>query len=297
MNGLPELGVGISFRPTWRRDVFSRREQLGCLEIIAEHYLNPSPEKLEELDQLRTNFPVIPHGIGLSFGTDAPLDESHLRKIARLIERVQPAWFSEHVAFTRAHGYNVGHLASLPFTRESVGAIARNVRRWRETVGVPLLLENIAYMVALPGEFSEAQFLSEVLERADCGLLLDLHNLYANAVNHGYDAMEFIESLPLHRVAQIHLAGGYDEDGFRIDSHSAATPEPVWDLLRVVASRAHINAVIIEWDTKLPSLDVMLREVAKAETILQCERHGITGSANSIGEALHGQRVSSTILR
>jgi hypothetical protein len=286
MNQLPQLGVGISYRPTWRNDVLARRDQLDCLEIIAEHYLDCPAEKLEELDRLRSAFPLVPHGIGLSFGTDAPLDESHLRKLARLVERAQPAWFSEHVSFTTVHGWNIGHLAPLPFTREAVDAVCRNARRWREAIGVPLLLENITYMVNLPGELGEAQFLTEVVEQADCGLLLDLHNAYTNAVNHGTDPFEFVGSLPLHRVAQIHLAGGHDEDGHRIDSHSDLTPGPVWDLLQFVAARAPINAVIIEWDLHLPSFEVMAGEVAKARAILQHPTGAIPESRFSPKESL-----------
>src|SRR5204863_5346166 len=161
-------------------------------------------------------------------------------------ERLQPAWFTEHIAFTQVHGWNIGHLAPLPLTREAVAAVCRNVRRWRDTAGVPLMLENITSMVVLPGELTEPQFLAEIAERSGCGLLLDLHNLYTNATNHGYDALAFLDELPLECVAQVHLGGGHDEEGYRIDSHSAPTPEPVWELLRHVAARADLHAAIVE---------------------------------------------------
>ena len=166
-------------------------------------------------------------------------------------------------------------------------AVCRNVERWRETVGVPLLLENISYMVALPGELTEAQFLTEIVERADCGLLLDLHNVYTNAVNHGYDAIELIAALPLDRVGQVHLGGGHDEDGYRIDSHSAPAPEPVWELLRFVASRAHLNAVIIEWDAHLPPFDVICREVETARAILRGGPDELACRTDRVGATLH----------
>jgi uncharacterized protein (UPF0276 family) len=287
MAPLPRLGVGVSYRPKWREAVLAHRDEIGCLEIIAEHYLDAPPEKLDELDQLHAQFPLIPHGIGLSFGTDAPLDEAHLRRVARLVERLQPAWFTEHMAFTRVHGWNLGHLVPLPLTREAVAAVCRNVRRWREATGVPLLLENITAMVVLPGELTEAQFLTEVVERSGCGLLLDLHNLYTNAVNHGYDPDAFLEGLPLERVAQIHLGGGHEEDGYRIDSHSAATPEPVWELLRHVAARTRLGAVIVEWDVKLPPFDVIRREMATAAAILRGETDGSARSAERAGAPLH----------
>ena len=269
MRELPTLGVGVSYRAVWGRDVLLQRDRLDCLEVIAEHYLDLTPRAERELAELGAAFPLVPHGIGLSFGTDAPLDPDHLRKVARLVERVGPPWFTEHLAYTEAHGWDVGHLAPLPLTREAVDAVCRNVRLWREAVGVPLLLENITKMVVLPGELSEAQFTTEVVERSGCGLLLDLHNLHTNAVNHGFDPFEFLETLPLERVGQIHLAGGReDDDGYRYDSHSAPPPEPVWELLRFVAARTELNAVILEWDQEQPPFEVVLREVEKAGAIL-----------------------------
>jgi uncharacterized protein (UPF0276 family) len=287
MHGFPQFGVGISYRSIWRQAILAHREQLGCLEVIAEHYLRGLPEKYAELDQIRAAFPLIPHGIGLSFGTDAPLDAAHLRNIAQLVERIQPAWFSEHIAFTHVPGWHIGHLASLPFTHAAVDAVCRNIRQWRATVGVPLCLENIAYMVTLPGDLTEAQFLTEIVEREDCGLLLDLHNVYTNAMNHGYDATEFLAALPLHRVVQIHLSGGHDEDGYRVDSHSTPTPEPVWELLRFTASRASINAVIIEWDVQLPAFAVMQREIERAQAILRGECDDVARHADRLGAIVH----------
>lgn len=259
--------IGFSYRPKWRRDVLNSEAQADCIEIIAEHYLNASPEKLDELDQLAARCPLIPHGIGLSFGTDEALDSEKLRKVARLVEKLEPACFTEHIAFTHAHGRNIGHLAPVPFTRESVRAIARNVARWNDEVGVPLLLENISYLVALPGEMSEAEFLTEVACEAGCGLLLDLHNVHCNAMNHGYEAFEFLDSLLLERVGVVHLGGGHDEDGIRIDAHDSATPDAVWDLLRFVCSRVK-PTVIVEWDTRLPPFETIAAEMGKARAIM-----------------------------
>lgn len=267
MERLPELGVGLSYRPKWRQEVLSGMGRFGCVEIIAEDYFECPDEKLRELDSLCAAFPVIPHGLAASIGTDAPLREAHLRQTALLVERVQAPWFTEHLAFTGVPGASIGHLAPLPFTREAVAVVCRNVKRWREAVGVPLLLENVAYLVAWPGGLTEAQFVAEVLEQADCGLLLDLHNLYANALNHRYDPFGFLESLPLHRVGQVHLAGGHDANGYRIDSHSAPVPGPVWDLFRWVVARVNVKAVVVEWDENLPTFDGICYEVEQARRI------------------------------
>lgn len=242
---------------------------------------------MEELDRLAKRYPIIPHGVGLSFGTDGDLDRDHLSKVAELVERLNPSWFTEHMAYTHAHGWNVGHLAPMPFTREAAAAIARNARLWRDTTGLPLVLENISYMVALPGELTESQFIAEVAEQADCGLLLDLHNVYTNSVNHRYDPFEFIDSLPLERVVQVHLGGGHDEEGWRIDSHNSATPEPVWDLLKHLVERADLKAVIVEWDKDLPPFEVMREQAHRAATILEGAR-GAGRSAGRACAAVHG---------
>lgn len=264
------LGAGVSYRPKWREDLLAGAPSVGCLEVIVEHYLDAPREKLEELALLQERYPLLPHGIGLSFGTDAPPDEERLRKTALLVERLRPPWFTEHLAFTEAHGHSIGHLAPLPFNREAAGAVCRNVRRWREAVALPLLLENVTYDVLLPGEWSEAEFLTEVTSRAECGLLLDLHNVHTNARNHGFDPLEFIGALPLERVYQVHLGGGHDEpDGYRIDSHAAPAPPEVWDLLRYVAARAPLRAAIVEWDVNLPPFAEILAQVESARGIME----------------------------
>ncbi len=280
-------GVGLSYRPRWRAEILARPPGLDCLEIIAEHFLDAPPERLETLDALRHRYPILPHGVGLSLGTDAPPDTDRLRKIAVLIERVQSAWFSEHLAFTGAGGWEVGHLAPFPFTWDALECVIRNVRQWQTAVGVPLLLENITYGVLLEGELTEAQFLTELLERTGCGLLLDLHNVYTNAVNFRFAPEAFLDALPLERVRQIHLGGGVDEaDGYRVDSHSAATPEPVWDLLRRVLSRCRPDALIVEWDTDLPPFATMQRELERARRLLDETSDGIARPPGDPGATL-----------
>ena len=281
--------IGVSYRSRWRTDILGQPPGLDCLEVIAENYLSAPPERLAELDAIRERYPVLPHGVGLSFGSDAPLDPDRLRKTAQLVERVQAPWFSEHLAFTEAGGLQIGHLAPVPFTREALAVVTRNVRQWQSAVGAPLLLENITYGVQLPGELTEAQFITELLERTGCGLLLDLHNVHTNAVNFGFDAEGFLRELLLERVGVIHLGGGFDEaDGYRVDSHSAATPEPVWELLRWVCSRVTPAAVIVEWDVDLPPFDVILRDVERARSILEEGKHGAAAPASRPGAPLPG---------
>lgn len=270
---LPTLGVGLGFREPFRSDLFLHREQVDFLEITADHYFDASPEKEDELELLARHFTLIPHGLNLSLGSAEGLDSGYVRQFANLVRRLNPPWWSEHLAFTRAGGIEIGHLTPLPFTHEAVEVLCRNIAEVRRQIDVPLILENITYTMALPGaEMSEAEFLAEVLERSGCGLLLDVTNLYTNAVNHGYDLKAVLNRLPLERVVQLHFVGGEWHDGLLIDSHAQATPPEVWALLEQVVARAPVKGIILERDENLPPFAALLEELDQARAIGR--RHG-----------------------
>jgi hypothetical protein len=266
---LPTLGVGIGFREPFRGELFLHRGEVDFLEIIAEHYMDATPGKARELELLAAHFTLIPHAIGLSLGSAEGPDSAYLDKLARLVNRLNPPWWSEHVSFTRAGGIDIGHLAPLPFTDEAAEVIRRNVCEVRERISAPLILENITYTLAVPcaSPMREADFLAEVLERADCGLLLDVMNLQANALNHGYSADEFLARLPLERIVQLHFVGGHWHDGVLIDSHSRPTPEEVWALVEKVAARAPVKGMVLERDEDLPPFRELLAELERARRI------------------------------
>ena len=182
----------------------------------------PRPEKLRELDRLAEHFPLIPHGLDLSLGSAEGLDAAYRDRLLKLVRRLDPPWWSEHVAFTRAGGVAIGHLAPVPFAKQGLDVLAANIREVQERIETPLILENITYAFECPGaEFEEAEFLAELVDRTGCGLLLDVTNLHINAVNHGFDPVAFLDRLPLDRVVQLHFVGGHREGDFLIDSHSA----------------------------------------------------------------------------
>lgn len=265
---LPFLGAGVSFRRAWRWEVVRHRGELGVVECIADDVAGPAG--IQDLVLIGQAVPLILHGTGLSLGSAEGLDPERLEHVARVVEAVRPPWFSEHIAFTRAHGVEIGHLAPLPFNREAVDVVAANVEALRRAVpGVPILLENIAYTLDLPGpEMSEAEFVREVIEATDAGLLLDLENVHANSVNHGYDPLEHLERLPLDRVVEVHLAGGVMRNGQYADSHTRPVPEESWALLEWLAPRADVRAVILERDDDLPPFGELLAEVRRAKEIL-----------------------------
>jgi uncharacterized protein (UPF0276 family) len=270
---LPALGVGLGYREPYRGNIFLHQGEVDFLEIVADHYLDVSSAKERELELLAAHFTLIPHGLNLSLGSAEGLDLAYLRKLAALVRRLDPPWWSEHIAFTRAGGMEIGHLTPLPYTREALNALARNVALVRQYVDAPLILENVAALFVLPGaEMDEAAFVAEAVERADCGLLLDATNLHANAVNHGFDALAYLARLPLDRVVQLHYVGGHWRQGVLIDSHSRPTPPDVWALLDAVVARALVKGAVLERDDNLPPFDALLEELDVARGIGR--RHG-----------------------
>ncbi|WP_202895721.1 DUF692 domain-containing protein [Iningainema tapete] len=273
MMSLPILGVGLGFREPLKSNLFLQQQQVDFLEIVVEHYLDASKQKEQELELLAAHFPIIPHAINLSLGSAEGLDTDYLRKLAALIKRLNPPWWSEHICFTKAGGVDIGHLSPLPYTKEAIEVLCRNIAEVRRWIDVPLILENIAYLVTLPGaEMTEAQFLTAVVERSNCGLLLDVTNLYTNAVNHGYDVGAFLAELPSDRVVQLHFVGGHWHDNVLIDSHSQSTPQEVWKLMDEVVARFPVKGIVLERDENLPPFTELTAELQQAREIGRCHR-------------------------
>ena len=270
---LPALGVGLGFREPFLGDLFLHRSEVDFLEIVADHYMTDSTEKARELELLADHFPLVPHALSLSLGSAEGLERDYLERLAALVNRLNPPWWSEHIAFTRADGVDIGHLAPLPFTREALDVLCRNVAEAQRRIAAPLILENITYSVQMPGaEMDEADFLTEVTARTGCGLLLDVTNLYTNAVNFDTELETLLNRLPWERIAQLHFVGGHWHNGALIDSHSAATPPEVWSLMESVLARAPVKGILLERDENLPPFPELLAELAHARALWQQAR-------------------------
>jgi len=267
-DSLPKLGVGMGFREPFRADVFLNQDKIDFLEITADHYLDATPEKLRELDLLKRHFTLIPHAINLSLGSAEGIDEIYIEKLARLIDVVEPPYWSEHICFTKAGGISIGHLAPLPFTNEALDVLSRNIEAVKKKISAPLILENITYMMKLPdAEMSESEFVSKVVEENDCGLLLDVTNLFINSVNQKYDWREYVGKLPPERVVQLHFAGGHKHKELLIDSHSHKTPNEVWEVTEDVLKRFPVKSAILERDENFPPFSELLNELETAREI------------------------------
>jgi len=259
--------VGLGWRRELALGVWAHLDRIDLLELIADDYFSAPRREVEALETLARRVPVVIHGLGLGLASSGGVETCRLERMARLVERLRPESWSEHLAFVRAGGFEIGHLAAPPRTPSTVEAAARNLRRARAVVGTSPLVENIATLIDPPAScLSEASWIAQILEGSDCPLLLDLHNLYANAVNHGYDAVGFLDRIPIERVGAIHVSGGRwipAPGGARVlDDHLHDVPEPVYGLLEEVAARARQPlTVILERDGAYPGMDRLLAQL------------------------------------
>lgn len=265
---LPKLGVGIGFRPNLRTDIFLNRSKIDFLEITSDHYIDAAPAKLDELELLREHFPLIPHSLELSLGSAEGIDENYLAKLADVVEAADPPWFSDHICFTRSGGVKIGHLAPVPFTDEALGVFVRNIERVQSQISIPLILENITYNVEYPSsEMTETVFMRRLLDETDCGLLLDVANLYINAKNLGFDWRNYLDELPTERVVQLHFVGSHASGERLIDAHADETQDEIWNVFREVCVRCDIKGAVLERDENFPHFSELVGELETARAI------------------------------
>ena len=266
---LPRLGVGLGYRDAVRTDVFRNANQIDFLEITADHFFDPKPESNELLKLLASRFPLIPHGLGLSLGSADGLDRGYLNMLKRVVETVQPAWWSEHISFCRVGGIDIGHLTALPKTKATLRCLKENIRVATSEIGAPLILENITQSIEYENDtFDEASFLGEVLNENNCGLLLDVTNLYINSINYRFDAVQVLNRLPRDRIVQLHFVG-FDREGDLLkDGHSHSTNLEIWQLLEEVVRYAPVCGAILERDEQLPPFSDILTELANMREIM-----------------------------
>lgn len=272
--------VGLGWRPEIAAATLAHAERLDVLEVLAEDWFDAPQKRLRMLTTLSAQVPVVLHGVSLGLASTEAVESERLRKLARLVAAVQPLFWSEHLAFVRAGGFEIGHLAAPPRTLASLEDLRRNVERARAAVGSLPLLENVATLVDPPGStLDEATWVSQALGASDCDLLLDLHNLHANAVNFAYDPVGFLDSIPIERVRAVHLAGGKRIQGRILDDHVHDVPAPVYDLLVELAARApQPLTVILERDGAYPPFEQLLAQLERARAAL-AEGRGRRSSA------------------
>lgn len=265
---LPDLGVGLGLRRELSSETFADSSSIDWVEIVPENYMDLGGKARERLHVASSRFPIVPHGINLSIGSADPLNRDYLKSLLRLLDKIEAPWWSDHLCFASVDGVYVQDLLPLPFTFEAVNHIAERARTVQEYTGRPFLLENISFYMQMPGsQMTETQFIREIVEKADCGLLLDVNNVYVNSINHKFDAKEYIDQLPLERVVQMHVAGHKKIGNYIIDTHGAAVIEPVFDLLDYVLQRTKVNAILLERDQNFPDFQELIAELNHIRSI------------------------------
>jgi hypothetical protein len=265
---IPYLGSGLGFRDRLADMTFAARQEIDFVEVVTERYAG-GPAQLDQLREVVDAFPVIPHGLGLSIGTAGPIDKEYLDQIKRVSDLTRSPYYSDHLCMTRAAGIDLGQLAPLWFRDDVLRPTIDRVNEVQDELGKPLVLENVTYLFEIPGaDMSQAEFFHRLVDATGCGILLDVTNVYTNAVNHHFDPALFMAEMPLHSVVQVHLAGGLWHDGVLADSHSEQVPPPVWDLFAQLCERTAVRACLLEYDQNFPDFRVLTDQVAKAREIL-----------------------------
>ncbi|MBN8548799.1 MAG: DUF692 domain-containing protein [Deltaproteobacteria bacterium] len=271
--GLPPLGAGAGLRHAHFDDIIKHKPPFRWFEVINEDFMNFGGYVKECFEEIRKHYKVVGHGVCMSIGSTDPLDMQYLQNLKAFLDHIDSPWTSDHLCFTMVDHTNLNDLIPLPFTREAVDNVVSRVKIVQDVLERPFLLENVTrYVTVSDREMNESQFINSILEEANCGLLLDVTNAYLNSKFHGNDPLEFIKSLPLDRVGQMHVAGWEAlEDGSFIDSHDAPVPQPVWDLFQEVLKLTGPSSVIVEWDNLLPPVTQLLEEAQQANRIMQAQ--------------------------
>jgi uncharacterized protein len=261
-------GFGLGLRREHYAAILADRPAVDWLEILTENYLVPGGRPLRTLEQIRARLPLVMHGVSLSIGGADPLDRRYLRDLKALADRIEPAWVSDHLCWTGVGGQNLHDLMPLPYTEATVRHVARRLLEVQERLGRRILLENVSsYLSYRCSEMSEWEFVSEITQRADCDLLLDVNNIYVSSVNHAFDPLDYLAGIPAKRVRQIHLAGHRNCGRYLIDTHDAPVAEPVWELYEHAIRRYGAVPTMIERDAEIPAIDVLLEELHRARRI------------------------------
>jgi len=261
----PHLGRGLGLRREHYRHVVDTRPNVDWFEVISENFMGPGGNPRRVLEAVRRDYPVVLHGVSLSIASTDALDDGYLDALASLSRDVEPAWVSDHLCWGRAHGINTHDLLPVPYTEEALGHVVRRVDAVQTRLGRRILLENpSSYLRFRHADMAEPVFLAEVARRADCGILLDVNNVFVTAHNHGLDPSAYLAVLPAERVGQIHLAGHTIEGPLLIDTHDQPVRTEVWQLYAEAIARFGPRSTMIEWDASVPAFEELERELDRA---------------------------------
>lgn len=263
-------GCGLGLRSQHFSTIAKEKPAIPWFEILTDNYLIEGTVQREFAQQVRADYPMTFHGVGLSIGSVDPLNKDYLQRLLALKNELQPAWISDHLCWTSAHGYTTHDLIPLPYTYQVVDHIVDRIQQVQDILGERLVIENVSsYMQFTDTEMTEWDFINLILEKSDCDLLLDVNNIYVSAQNHGFNAEDYLHAMPANKVKEIHLAGYEDKHTHLLDTHSRPVTQAVWDLFAKAVQHVGDVPVLIEWDNDIPELSRLMQEAETAKNIQQ----------------------------
>ena len=263
------IGFGLGLRsPHYDEIIANRPKQVDWFEIISENFIDAHQGYWEFLADLRENYPIVMHGVSLSIGSPDPINKEYLKKLAKLADFLQVPWLSDHLCWTGMNGKNTHDLLPLPYSEEMLAHVTSKIQQVQETLGRNIVIENpSSYVEFKASQMSEVEFLARLVELTDCGILLDVNNVFVSAFNHGFDAKEYIDAMPAANIAQIHLAGHKNFGTHIIDTHDDFILDDVWRLYDYTIKTKGQISTMIEWDENIPEFAILLAELEKARSL------------------------------
>ncbi|HAW27278.1 MAG TPA: hypothetical protein DCY03_04035 [Planctomycetaceae bacterium] len=263
--GHENLGLGVGLRTVHFSHILEHRPEVDWFEIISENFMDSNGRPRAVLEQIAEHYPIVMHGVSLSIGSTDPLNREYLEKLKRLAEGMNARWISDHVCWTGVAGRNSHDLLPIPYNEATLSHLVERIGIVQDILERPLVLENpSSYLEFQDSTMSESEFVCRMAEEADCGLLLDVNNVYVSSVNHDFDPVAYVEAIPAERVVQCHLAGHTNCGTHLIDTHDGHVIDPVWNLFRLLHQRTGGVATLLEWDAEIPPFPVVHQEVLKA---------------------------------
>ena len=282
--GHDNLGLGVGLRTVHYAHILEHTPQVDWFEVITENYMDSRGRPRYVLEQIAERYRVIMHGVSLSIGSTDPLDFEYLGKMKSLARAIKPGWISDHVCWTGVAGVNTHDLLPLPLTESSLRHVVERVRVVQDFLERPFVLENPSSYVGFRGStMPEWEFIARLAEEADCGLLLDVNNVYVSSVNHDFDPATFIRSMPADRIVQFHLAGHTNMGTHIIDTHDGHVVDPVWELYRLAHQLTGGVSTLLEWDANIPPFEVVHAEVLKARQFMSGQLRALDPPAVVVG--------------
>jgi uncharacterized protein (UPF0276 family) len=268
-NGHTDYGIGLGLRVPHYAHILEKKPDVAWFEIISENFMCGGGRPLEVLDRIMEQYRVVQHGVSMYFGSADKPDREHLRRLKALVKRTHTPWLSDHLCWGSVDGTYTHDLLPMPYTLAAAKTTAAKIRMVRDFLEVPICVENVSsYAEFHASEMTEWEFLSEVVERADCGILLDVNNIYVSSRNHGFDPYVYLDHVPHHRVGQMHIAGHTKFEKYILDTHDHPVLDPVWKLYAYATRRCGVTATLLEWDDRIPSFDEVHAEALKANEFI-----------------------------